>query len=251
MGLDTSIRQHPLGTAAALRVAGGAAGRRAWQPESVALDLEWRVVRTPSRDGAYERFVKRGIDVVAAVVGLVVCAPVLAAACLLIWLDSGFPLLFRQRRVGRGGKLFVFYKLRTMHRDAERVLAVLRPFNEVAGPAFKMSNDPRITRIGRWLRRLSLDELPQLWNVLRGDMSLVGPRPPLPSEVQEYEDWQLGRLAVRPGLTCFWQVRGRSLIGFEDWIRMDLEYVASRGPWTDLRILLATVPAVLSRRGAY
>jgi lipopolysaccharide/colanic/teichoic acid biosynthesis glycosyltransferase len=210
-----------------------------------------RAIPVAAERGLYERHGKRALDIVGAALALVVTAPLLALACAAIWLESGRPLFFRQTRLGRGGRAFTFLKLRTMRVDAEQLAARLRAHNEVEGPAFKMAHDPRMTTCGRWLRRLSLDELPQLWNVLRGDMSLVGPRPPVPSEVAHYESWQLWRLAVRPGLTCFWQVRGRSLIGFEEWMRMDLEYIARRGLKTDLGVLLATVPAVLSCRGAY
>jgi lipopolysaccharide/colanic/teichoic acid biosynthesis glycosyltransferase len=213
--------------------------------------LVLRPIPTAPDNGFYLRVGKRLIDVVLSALGLVLAAPIIALASLAVRLESGSPTLYRSERVGRGGRRFVFYKLRSMHTDAEETLGELQHLNEVSGPVFKMASDPRITRVGRFLRTTSLDELPQLWNVLRGDMSLVGPRPPIPEEVAKYQDWQLGRLAVTPGLTCFWQVRGRVLIGFDDWVRMDLDYVACRGLRTDLHILLATLPAVISRRGAF
>ena len=194
---------------------------------------------------------KRTLDVVLAVCGFAVAAPILAVAAMAVWLESGAPVFHRSIRLGRGGRPFIFYKLRSMYPGAEWASRELRLLNEVDGPVFKIADDPRMTSVGRVLRRTSLDELPQLWNVLRGDMSIVGPRPPLPEEVLEYDDWQLGRLSVRPGLTCYWQIRGRSLINFEDWVRMDLEYIASRGFWTDLKIMVSTIPAVLSGRGAF
>ncbi len=143
------------------------------------------------------------------------------------------------------------YKFRTMVENAERLKDGLRDLNEQDGPVFKICNDPRVTRLGGILRKFSLDEFPQMWNVLIGDMSLVGPRPPLPTEVASYEPWQLGRLYVTPGLTCLWQVSGRSHLSFKQWMRMDLRYVARRSPWVDAKLLAETVPAIISGRGAF
>ncbi len=143
------------------------------------------------------------------------------------------------------------YKFRSMYKDAEQRLAELEQFNEADGPAFKIVNDPRITPVGRFIRRTSIDELPQLFNILKGDMSVVGPRPPLPREVAQYDDWEWGRLAVRPGLTCYWQVSGRSNLSFEEWMTLDLKYIEEQGPLTDLSILLKTVGAVIRGDGAY
>jgi lipopolysaccharide/colanic/teichoic acid biosynthesis glycosyltransferase len=159
--------------------------------------------------------------------------------------------LYRQQRAGLGGRPFTFYKFRTMEEDAEENWAELISRNEQEGPVFKIADDPRITGVGRFLRRSSLDELPQLWNVLKGDMTLVGPRPPKVEEVSEYEPWQRQRLDVTGGLTCTWQVSGRSEIMFRDWMRMDINYVRSRGAWVDAKLLLRTVGAVLTGRGAY
>jgi lipopolysaccharide/colanic/teichoic acid biosynthesis glycosyltransferase len=195
---------------------------------------------------------KRALDLVFATVGLVILSPVFLIAALLILASSpGGPILFRQTRLGRGGTTFTCLKFRTMIRDAEDRKADLLDQNECIGPVFKIQNDPRVTALGRWLRSTSIDELPQLLNVLRGQMSLVGPRPPLPSEVAHYTAYQLGRLAVKPGLTCVWQVSGRSLIQFEQWVELDLAYIRNRSFATDCRLILQTILAVLRRRGAY
>ena len=201
--------------------------------------------------GAYERWGKRAFDLAACSLGLVVLSPVFAGLALAIRLDSRGPVFYRSKRVGEGGRVFGFLKFRSMVDGAEAMRDSLQHLNEVDGPVFKITRDPRVTRVGSWLRRTSLDELPQLWNVLRGDMSLVGPRPPIPEEVQQYEPWHLRRLSVRPGITCSWQVSGRSRVGFDDWMRMDLEYIDQRSLRVDLRILFRTVPAVWSGRGAY
>jgi len=194
---------------------------------------------------------KRAFDLVLSGILLLVLAPLFLVVAVLIRLESPGPVFFRQKRVGRGGRLFTFYKFRSMHADAETRRAELAGRNEQDGPVFKIRDDPRITRIGRWIRRASIDELPQLWNVFRGDFSLVGPRPPTPDEVCRYELWQWRRLSVPGGLTCLWQVSGRSEIGFEDWMRLDMRYVARHGWLEDLVLLVRTLPAVLSGRGAY
>lgn len=195
---------------------------------------------------------KRLLDVVGALTGLVLGCPFLLLAMMLIRLESPGPVFFKQVRVGRWGRPFIFWKLRSMYVDAEARLEGLRTRNEMAGGViFKMQKDPRITRVGRILRRTSLDELPQIWNVLKGDMSLVGPRPPLPSEVEHYTLADRRRLDVTPGLTCFWQINGRSSIPFPRQVALDVEYIESRSLLTDVRVLLKTVPAVLMGRGAY
>ena len=194
---------------------------------------------------------KRFVDVTGASVGLVLTAPLMAVAAFAIKLTSPGPVLFRQLRVGKNGRPFVFYKLRTMATGAPALRARLRPLNEQTGPVFKMRDDPRVTRVGRILRKTSIDELPQLWNVVKGDMSLVGPRPPTVDEVDAYERWHHRRLTLTPGLTCIWQVSGRSLVGFTDWVRMDIEYAERQSFLLDLRILSRTIPAVLSGRGAH
>jgi exopolysaccharide biosynthesis polyprenyl glycosylphosphotransferase len=193
---------------------------------------------------------KRVIDIVGAVAGILITAPLFLLVALVIKRDSPGPVFFVQRRCGLRGRTFPFIKFRTMYSDAEAQLDSLRVHNEVSGPVFKMKKDPRVTRVGRVLRKYSIDELPQLWHVLVGQMSLVGPRPPIPGEVGQYDLAVRRRLSVRPGLTCLWQVRGRSLISFEDWIRLDLEYIDRWSLMLDFRILLLTIPAVLRAKGA-
>ena len=199
----------------------------------------------------WQRWVKRLFDIAGAAILLLLLAPVFALIAIAIKLDSRGPVLFRQTRSGKDGVPFAFLKFRGMVADAEAQRAALEALNEAQGPIFKMKRDPRVTRVGRLLRRTSLDELPQLWNVLRGEMSLVGPRPPLPSEVAKYEPWQRGRLAVKPGLTGLWQVSGRSLLGFDQMVRLDCAYIARWSLWLALRILLQTALAVFFMRGAY
>jgi len=198
----------------------------------------------------FQGMVKRLVDILIAACLLAVTAPLTAAAALAILFSSRGPVLFRQIRCGLSGREFTLLKFRTMVADAEARRSELLDRNEMDGPVFKVSDDPRVTLVGRFLRRFSLDELPQLWNVLRGDMSMVGPRPPIPAEVREYERWQRRRLSMRPGITCLWQVRGRNRITFERWMEMDLEYIDSWSPLLDAKILLRTIPVVLSGRGA-
>ncbi len=204
--------------------------------------------RTPSDTLALAA--KRVFDVIASAAILVVSSVVLAGVAIAIKLDSPGPVFFRQRRVGRNGRAFWMLKFRSMHVNAEAQLAALRARNEVSGPVFKMRNDPRITRVGRFIRKTSLDEFPQFFNVLFGDMSVVGPRPPIPAEVAQYRRWQRRRLSVKPGITCLWQISGRSSIGFERWMELDLEYIDNWSLWGDVLICLKTVPAVLAARGA-
>ena len=196
-------------------------------------------------------WLKRAFDLFGAICGLLVLAPLMGAIALAIRLDSPGPIFYRQERVGKDGKPFRMIKFRSMRQDADRHLEALRASNEASGPLFKMRNDPRITRVGRFLRRSSLDELPQLFNVLAGTMSLVGPRPPVPSEVEAYEDWQRGRLRAMPGMTGLWQVSGRSDVPFHDMVRLDLHYIRNWSLWLDIEIIARTVPAVLGNRGAY
>lgn len=193
---------------------------------------------------------KRTMDVVISAVALILLAPVMAAVAVVVKATSPGPVLFRQQRAGSGGRPFTFYKFRTMVVNAEELKEELRQSSEVEGPVFKMARDPRITPVGRWLRRLSLDELPQLWNVLRGDMSLVGPRPPTLDEVQKYAPWQRQRLWLTGGITGIWQTSGRHEVGFVEWMRMDARYARRRSFWMDVRLLARTVTAVLTTRGA-
>jgi exopolysaccharide biosynthesis polyprenyl glycosylphosphotransferase len=194
---------------------------------------------------------KRAFDIAASAIMLVLAAPLFAAVSIAIKLDSPGPIFFRQRRVGLHGRDFIFFKFRSMCMDAEAKLESLRQLNEVTGPVFKMRQDPRVTRVGRFLRRTSIDELPQFWNVLRGEMSVVGPRPPMPDEVRKYKPWQRRRLSMKPGITCTWQVSGRSDVDFDRWMQLDLAYIDNWSLWNDVQICFRTIPAVLTSRGAH
>jgi exopolysaccharide biosynthesis polyprenyl glycosylphosphotransferase len=199
----------------------------------------------------YESVVKRLLDIFMASLGLIATSPIWLVILVAIKLDSPGRAIFVQERVGKDGRRFRFYKFRSMHVDAERRLIDLQAQNEVDGPVFKIRKDPRVSRAGAFLRRTSLDELPQLINVLKGDMSMVGPRPPLPREVDQYRPSDTIRLTVKPGLTCLWQIRGRSTLSFDTWMEYDREYVRNLSIWLDASILVRTVWAVLSCRGAY
>lgn len=195
-------------------------------------------------------WLKRLLDLVASGLGLLALLPLFLVAAAAIKLTSKGPVLFVQERVGRHGMTFPLWKLRTMYEDAEERKRELLEQNERDGPTFKIKSDPRITPVGRLLRKTNIDELPQLVNVLAGDMSLVGPRPPLPDEVAEYEAWQRRRLAVRPGITCYWQVDDRDHISFEEWMTLDLKYVDEWSFKKDIELLLKTIPVVLTGRGS-
>ena len=197
------------------------------------------------------RNLKRALDLFVGLVGLIIAAPIMILTALAVKLDSPGPILFRQTRVGRWGEHFPCYKFRSMYMDAEQRLADLMALNEADGPVFKMKNDPRVTRVGRLIRKLSIDELPQLFNVIKGEMSMVGPRPALPREVSQYEYDQIRRLHAVPGITGLQQVSGRSNVDFKRWIELDLQYIAEQSIWKDIEILLKTIPAVLASRGAY
>jgi exopolysaccharide biosynthesis polyprenyl glycosylphosphotransferase len=197
------------------------------------------------------RAVKTVLDYALAAVGLLLLAPVMLGVAVAVKVGSPGPALFRQERVGRHGKTFVMHKFRSMYVDAEQRLAQLSHLDEGGGPLFKVRDDPRVTPVGRFIRRYSLDELPQLFDVLRGRMSVVGPRPPLPGEVARYEDDVRRRLLVKPGLTGLWQVSGRSDLSWQESVRLDLSYVENWVLGLDLSIILRTVSAVLARRGAY
>ena len=239
MSLSRPDSEYAFGDAA--RGSELAAGRSAQRVEPSAAVTRLR--RTPAP--------KRVLDVAVSTLLLLVLLPFLVVLTLLIVLDSPGNPIFAQRRVGRDGRTFRFFKLRTMVPDAEQRLAEVQHLNQANGPLFKIRRDPRVTRIGHFLRRTSLDELPQLWNVLRGDMSLVGPRPPLPHEVEAYTPHQWRRLTVTPGMTGLWQVSGRSDLSFEDAIALDLTYVDTWSFWLDLSLLLKTALVVLVARGAY
>ena len=195
---------------------------------------------------------KRLMDIVLSAVGMLLLSPVYLAIAVAVKLSSPGPVFFVQTRVGRYGRYFKFYKFRSMRQDAESQKAALMARNESKdGVIFKMKDDPRITKVGRFLRRTSLDELPQLWNVFIGDMSLVGPRPPVPSEVREYTLEDRKRLDVIPGITCLWQIKGRSEIPFNEQVRLDKEYILAPSVWKDIVILFKTIPAIIGGRGAY
>ncbi len=204
---------------------------------------------TPNK--VWSLLIKRLIDIIFSSIALVILSPLLTIIAVIIKLTSSGPVFFKQERCGLNGRKFVFYKFRTMFEGAEAMLDSLKKFNEMDGPVFKMENDPRITPIGRFLRKFSLDELPQLWNVIKNDMSLIGPRPPLPKEVKEYDYWQRRRLSMKPGLSCIWQIKGRNKIrDFEEWMKLDLEYIDNWSLWLDVNILLRTIPVVVFGIGA-
>lgn len=185
-------------------------------------------------------FLKRTIDIVCSLAGLVILSPVLLIVSILIKLESDGPIIFSQDRIGYKGKEFKMYKFRSMVVNAEELKKKLAEQNEMSGPMFKMKNDPRVTKVGKFIRKTSIDELPQLINILKGEMSLVGPRPSLPKEVKEFEPWMMERLEVKPGLTCYWQVSGRNDIDFEDWMKLDIKYVRERSFWIDVKLIFKT-----------
>ena len=203
---------------------------------------------TPSNES--QLAFKRASDVVVSALLLLIAAPMIVVVAAVIRVTSPGSVLFRQRRIGLNGRMFMLYKFRTMIANAHELRDDVLHLNEMNGPVFKAKSDPRITPVGRFLRRFSLDELPQLWNVFKGDMSLVGPRPPIPEEVASYHRWHRRRLSMKPGLTCLWQVSGRNDIDFDRWMQLDLQYIDNWSPSLDLKILLRTIPAVLSGRGA-
>ena len=217
------------------------------QPVGDLLALSLRPARLTGTQAA----AKRSFDLLVSSFVFLITMPAWLLSALAVKATSRGPILFRQERVGKDGKPFKIYKFRTMVRDAESRLADLRPLNEASGPLFKIRRDPRVTSVGRFLRRYSIDELPQILNVLKGDMSLVGPRPPLPNEVATYEDWHRGRLEVRPGITGLWQVGGRAELSFDDYVRLDLFYIENWSILYDLYIMGRTIPAVLLPKGAF
>jgi exopolysaccharide biosynthesis polyprenyl glycosylphosphotransferase len=203
---------------------------------------------TPSNET--QLALKRLLDVAVSVFILVLAMPAIAIAALAIKLSSPGSILFKQQRIGLNGRIFTLYKFRTMIEDAHERRGEVSHLNEMTGPVFKAKSDPRVTFVGRFLRKFSLDELPQLWNVLRGDMSLVGPRPPIPEEVASYHRWHRRRLSMKPGLTCLWQISGRNNVDFDRWMQLDLQYIDNWSPSLDVKILLRTIPVVLLGKGA-
>ena len=206
--------------------------------------------RVKVRDGKMYAFFKRLFDIVFSVAGMILLSPIFLIASLAIFIEDGGAPIFTQTRIGKDGREFRMYKFRSMCVGAEDKLDEVRHLNEADGPVFKIWDDPRITKVGAILRKSSVDELPQLLNCFLGSMSLVGPRPPLPNEVEQYNDYQRQRLLVKPGITCYWQCSGRSDLNFDEWMRLDMKYIEERSLWTDFKVLLMTVPAVLHRKGA-
>lgn len=219
-----------------------------WLLEEDTQRATW--VLTPPQRARWQLAVKRLLDLAAASVLLIVLSPVLLVVGIAVKLTSEGPVFYRWRVLGENGRPFVGFKFRTMVRDADVLKADLLHLNERRGPVFKIARDPRVTPLGRWLRKYSVDELPQLWSVLAGDMSLVGPRPVFPSEYQDCELWQMRKLSVRPGLTCIWQIAGRQTVtDFSDWARLDLQYIDTWSLWNDLSILFRTPMAIIRGTG--
>lgn len=204
--------------------------------EEISLNSEVLVTNV----GCWYTFLKRTIDILCSLAGLLLLSPVLIVVSILIKLESDGPIIFSQDRIGYKGEKFKMYKFRSMVVNAEELKKKLAEQNEMSGPMFKMKNDPRVTKVGKFIRKTSIDELPQLINILKGEMSLVGPRPSLPKEVKEFEPWMMERLEVKPGLTCYWQVSGRNDIDFEDWMKLDIKYVRERSFWLDMKLIFKT-----------
>jgi exopolysaccharide biosynthesis polyprenyl glycosylphosphotransferase len=242
-----AVRGRPVDVRVSANVSGIMTSRLMVQQMGTLVTLSLKPVRLT---GA-QALAKRSLDVVLASIAFVLTLPLWGLIALAVRLDTRGPVLYRQERIGKDGRAFSILKFRTMVVGAEAMLEELKELNEATGPLFKLRKDPRVTRVGAWLRNWSLDELPQLLNVLKGEMSLVGPRPPLPDEVVRYEDWHHDRLVVRPGITGLWQVRGRSQLPFDDYVRLDLYYIENWSVAYDLFILFKTIPAILLRKGAY
>jgi len=220
---------------------------KAWMDDFYGVPM---LTLSSTRRRPWELLIKRTIDIFLSGVGIIFLLPLMAVVGLIIKLTSPGPVLFAQTRCGLNGRLFKLYKFRSMVQDAEKRLESLKDRNEMTGPVFKIKDDPRLTPIGKFLRQTSLDELPQLYNVLKDDMSIIGPRPPLPEEVQKYKLWQRRRLSVTPGITCLWQISGRNDINFDQWMKLDMQYIDTWSFWLDLKILLLTIPVVLLQKGA-
>ncbi|MBS5937906.1 exopolysaccharide biosynthesis polyprenyl glycosylphosphotransferase [Clostridium sp.] len=200
--------------------------------------LEFQVINKENR--LIYNFTKRLMDILLTLLGLIIVSPIMLIVAILIKLESSGPIIFSQKRVGLNGKEFNMFKFRSMVQNAEELKEKLQKQNEMSGPMFKMKEDPRVTKVGRFIRKTSIDELPQLINILKGEMSLVGPRPSLPKEVAKFEPWMLERLSVKPGLTCYWQVSGRNNIDFEDWMKLDIKYVKDRNISLDIKLIFKT-----------
>ena len=248
-----ALRRHRVRGGRSAATANSAAGSVAAPSNREVIELFREQLEAVRRQNARPLYLaaKRVFDVVSSAIGLVLLSPFIALAALLVKLSDGGPVLYTHRRVGEGGRVFRCFKFRTMIVDADEMKASLEHLNRHADPrTFKMEHDPRITRVGRWLRRTSFDEVPQLFNVLLGDMSMVGPRPPIPDEVEKYSLWEMQRLSVKPGLTCIWQVSGRSRLPFPKQLELDIEYIRKRNLLLDLRLVFATFRAVITGDGA-
>lgn len=208
--------------------------------ERLQIEDESRVEVITKEESLIYKFSKRALDIICSLLGLIVLSPVLLIVAILIKLESKGPVIFSQKRVGLNGEEFKMYKFRSMVQNAEELKEKLVKQNEMSGPMFKIKEDPRVTKVGRFIRKTSIDEIPQLINILKGDMSLVGPRPSLPKEVAKFETWMLDRLNVKPGLTCYWQVSGRNNIDFIEWMKLDLKYVEDRSLLLDLKLIFKT-----------
>lgn len=217
--------------------------------EEVEINKHIEVVSELEKRQAYH-VIKRTMDVMGALFGLIVLLPILLIIAILIKLESKGPIVFSQERVGLNGETFKMYKFRSMVTNAEEILDKLRHKNEMSGPMFKIKDDPRITKIGKVIRKTSIDELPQLFNVLKGEMTLVGPRPSLPREVVHFTEYQKLRLLAKPGLTCYWQVSGRNNIDFEEWMELDVKYVRERSTWIDIKLIFKTVGVLFGDENA-
>ena len=203
------------------------------------------------KEGPVYMFCKRAMDIIGSLAGLILLSPLLLIIAIAIKIeDPKGSIFFAQQRCGKDNKLFPMYKFRSMVSNAEELLEELMEHNEMDGPVFKIKDDPRITKVGKFIRKTSVDELPQLFNILKGDMSIVGPRPAIPHEVAEYKDYQRQRLLVKPGLTCIWQVSGRNSIGFDEWVDMDLEYIEKRNLWMDIKLIFKTVGVLFGDENA-
>lgn len=208
------------------------------------------IIQIKRKENTLYEVSKRVLDIIFSVLGLVILSPLLLIVAILIKLESKGPIVFSQRRIGLNGKEFEMYKFRSMVENAEKLKEKLANQNEMSGPMFKMKDDPRVTKVGKFIRKTSIDELPQLLNVLRGEMSLVGPRPSLPREVEKFETWMLKRLDVKPGLTCYWQVSGRNNIDFYDWMKLDIQYVNERSFWLDIKLIFKTAFVLFGDKNA-
>ncbi|MDU6365072.1 MAG: sugar transferase [Clostridium sp.] len=211
---------------------------------------EQEIIQIERKESTLYKVSKRALDVIASFLGLVILSPILLIVAILIKLESKGPAIFSQSRIGLNGKEFKMYKFRSMVQNAEELKEKLAKQNEMSGPMFKMKNDPRVTKVGKFIRKTSIDELPQLLNILKGDMTLVGPRPSLPREVEKFESWMLKRLEVKPGLTCYWQVSGRNNIDFYEWMKLDLKYVNDMGFWLDIKLIFKTVAVLFGDKNA-